>query len=438
LAQVDCVEEEDLCDRYQIPIFPTILTFEGKNHTSYDGPREVEAITAFMKRRNQPLITKLDSTGEITQFSTKDSVTIVGIFEDDDELSRQTFFTIAENHRDTYLFGSTSSAEFCQDEEIAKPSIVLYRSSDNAKSVFTKEFDFKNIEAFLEDNSTPPISELGVSIKLSAVNVCFSVLLLYLFPSLIHSQSKRRPVGIIFAEGQDQLARLAAELKPIAQATLGKMIWIAANATEYEWYATKLALRPGKWPAFAIEHAANEFKYAFPTQGVEGDINEQAIRKVVDDMLAGNLQSTVLSEPEPTEDSGEQGLVTKLVASTYNKLVMENDKDVLVLFYSPTCEHCSAMAPNYEDVGALLQPYAKHVVIAKIDGTRNDVWPKVHSYPTLKLFRSGSKDRPVTYEGNRTTGDLVEFLRKSASPATARLLDSVVAPDTTASIHDEL
>jgi protein disulfide-isomerase A1 len=155
-------------------------------------------------------------------------------------------------------------------------------------------------------------------------------------------------------------------------------------------------------------------------------------------MLAGNLQSSTLSEPEPVQESGEGGPVTKLVASTYNKLVMENDKDVLVLFYSPTCKHCSAMAPSYEDVGALLQPFTDHVVIAKIDGTRNDVWPKVHSYPTLKLFRSGSKDRPITYKGDRTTGDLIEFLRKSASPATAKLLDGVVITDTTASIHDEL
>jgi protein disulfide-isomerase A1 len=435
---VDCVQEEDLCDRYQIPIFPTILTFEGKNHTSYDGPREVEAITAFLKRRSQPPTTKLNSTGEITQFSTKDSVTIVGIFDDDDESSRQTFFTIAENHRDTYMFGSSSSAEFCHDEGITKPSIVLYRSFDGGKSIFTNEFDIETIEAFLEDNSTPPVSELGVNIKLSAVNVCFSVLFLYLFPSLTDIQAKRRPVGFIFAEGQDQLARLAAELKPIAQAKLGKISWIAANATEYEWYATKLALRPGKWPAFAIEDAANEFKYAFPTQGSERDINGQAVRKVVDDMLAGNLQSSMLSEPEPVQESGEGGPVTKLVASTYNKLVMENDKDVLVLFYSPTCKHCSAMAPSYEDVGALLQPFTDHVVIAKIDGTRNDVWPKVHSYPTLKLFRSGSKDRPITYKGDRTTGDLIEFLRKIASPATAKLLDGVVITDTTASIHDEL
>lgn len=213
------------------------------------------------------------------------------------------------------------------------------------------------------------------------------------------------------------------------------MVWFTADGPENEKHAVKLALQPEQWPAFAIEDASNDFKYAYPTQGSEADINERAIRQAVDDFLAGKLQSSILSEPT---EAVHNGSVTKIVAKSYQKLVIDNEKDVLLLFHSPTCKHCKAMAPVYEEVGTLLEPYANHVTVAKIDATNNDVWPRISSYPTLKYFRAGDKDEPVLYKGNRTTTDILEFVKKSASQYHARSIEQVLGAQTKQSPHDEL
>ena len=59
----------------------------------------------------------------------------------------------------------------------------------------------------------------------------------------------------------------------------------------------------------------------------------------------------------------------------------------------------------------------KSIIIAKMDGTANDVPTKfniqIQGFPTLKLFRADNK--VVDYEGDRSLADLVRFLKKNAA-----------------------
>lgn len=62
--------------------------------------------------------------------------------------------------------------------------------------------------------------------------------------------------------------------------------------------------------------------------------------------------------------------------------------------------------------------YASHadkIVIAKVDATLNDVPDEIQGFPTIKLFKAGSKDAPVDYSGSRTVEDLANFIRDSGS-----------------------
>lgn len=238
-----------------------------------------------------------------------------------------------------------------------------------------------------------------------------------------------KPIAIIFAETKEDRAQLAEQLRPVAEATKGQMVWVTADPRQYSQRASRVALKSGKWPAFAIEDGDNDFKFAYSKRGSISELSEMVIKKVVDDYLAGRLESSINSDPVPT---AQEGPVMSVVANSYQEVIIDNDKDVLLLFYSPNCGHCKAMTPAYDELGDLLKPYSDWMTVAKIDATSNDVWPRVDRFPTIKLFKSGSKNEPVTYECNRTVDDFVQFVREHGSQGSVEVLGDLRLS------HDEL
>jgi protein disulfide-isomerase A1 len=87
----------------------------------------------------------------------------------------------------------------------------------------------------------------------------------------------------------------------------------------------------------------------------------------------------------------------------------------LIEFYAPWCGHCKSLAPKYDELGTLFKSHSDKVVIAKVDATLNDVPDEIQGFPTIKLYKAGSKDAPVDYSGARTVEDLANFVRDNGS-----------------------
>jgi thiol-disulfide isomerase/thioredoxin len=47
---------------------------------------------------------------------------------------------------------------------------------------------------------------------------------------------------------------------------------------------------------------------------------------------------------------GEASAVSTLKDATFDKIVLDSDKDVFVEFYAPWCGHCKTLAPIWEKV----------------------------------------------------------------------------------------
>ena len=60
-----------------------------------------------------------------------------------------------------------------------------------------------------------------------------------------------------------------------------------------------------------------------------------------------------------------------VVGQTFDEIVGDPEKEVLVEFYAPWCGHCKALAPKYDELGEKLKE-TENLVIAKIDATAND------------------------------------------------------------------
>uniref|UniRef100_A0A7N0TUU9 protein disulfide-isomerase n=1 Tax=Kalanchoe fedtschenkoi TaxID=63787 RepID=A0A7N0TUU9_KALFE len=105
--------------------------------------------------------------------------------------------------------------------------------------------------------------------------------------------------------------------------------------------------------------------------------------------------------------------VVVLTADTFDKVVLDETKDVLVEFYAPWCGHCKSLAPVYEKVAAAFK-LDEDVVIANLDADKHkDLAEKygVSGYPTLKFFPKKNK-AGEDYDGGRDLDDFVTFINE--------------------------
>jgi protein disulfide-isomerase A1 len=137
----------------------------------------------------------------------------------------------------------------------------------------------------------------------------------------------------------------------------------------------------------------------------EGDVKSLSadnVRSFVTDFKDGKLAAHLKSEEVPEQETVEG--VTTLVGKTWEKIVMDTSKDVLVKYYAPWCGHCKALVPVWEELGKDLES-VEDLIIAKFDATVNEVAGlEIRGYPTLKFYPKGDKTG-MDYSGDRQLAD---------------------------------
>ncbi|KAF2144485.1 uncharacterized protein K452DRAFT_142528 [Aplosporella prunicola CBS 121167] len=393
LAKVDCTAQTELCQSFGVEGYPTLKVFRGEDSPSpYTGQRKADAIVSYMTKQSMPAVSTL-AKDTIEEFKTADKVVLVAFFDKDDKASNETFTSVANGLRDEYLFGAINDATVAKAEGVKQPAIVLYKSFDEGKDVFSEKFDKEAIEQFTKTAATPLVGEVGPETYAGYINAGI-------------------PLAYIFAETADEREELAKELKSVAEKHKGAINFATIDAKTFGQHGANLNLEVGKWPAFAIQDTTKNQKFPFDQ---DKKITKKAIGSYVDDFLAGKVEPSIKSEPIPEK---QEGPVTVIVAHSYEAEVINNDKDVLVEFYAPWCGHCKALAPKYEELGALFSKnpeFAEKVTVAKVDATANDVPDEIQGFPTIKLFPAGKKDSPIDYSGSRTVEDLAKFIAENGS-----------------------
>lgn len=117
-----------------------------------------------------------------------------------------------------------------------------------------------------------------------------------------------------------------------------------------------------------------------------------------------------MKSAEPPADNN--GPVKVIVGKTWDEIVANSDKEVLVKFYAPWCGHCKTLVPHYEEAAERLSSNP-NIVIANVDSTVNEVADvDIQGFPTLKFWGKDKSQPPIDYNGARTADGIIEWLKE--------------------------
>lgn len=407
IAKVDATEEKDLGTRFSVAGFPTLKWFvDGEPALDYNGGRSVDDIVNWVKKKTGPATTVLESTADLEK-AKEAQVSLFAFFEKFGGDEHDAFEAFAAKTDDASFFKTT-------DAEIAK-AVGIVKAAGYAAGRNFPDFGFETVAG---EGHAALEGDAALGEKLAAFLTAEKL------PAFLEFNQGNSPrifgAGIdhqiIVVAPQEALAEGGAVRKEILAAsakTRGKVVWVITNpdAETAEPIINFFGLdKESKDPQVVGFLASGGKKYALPEdEKVTAAALEAFALAVVDGTAARRTKSAAVPA-EPTENG-----VTIVVGSTFDSIVKDPTKDVLLEVYAPWCGHCKALTPIYEKLAKRFKDIDS-VVIAKMDGTENEVADvEVQGFPTILLFPAEKDAKAVDYnEPTRELKDLTKFIKKHA------------------------
>ncbi|KAF4439784.1 Heterokaryon incompatibility 6 OR allele [Fusarium acutatum] len=382
IASVNCNDEPTVCDDSQVFTVPTLKFTAGNNElVTYKEALDASSVVKYIERQSgSPVV---DLTEDIyLGFARSSRVAVIAFLGSEHQPERKTFDAVAERWRAHYSFGNVHGLE----KDSKNPSIAVYTQEEEDPVYYRGPFTVTDVEAFLRDATQPLIRE---------------------YDPIVHEEAMKdeKPLAQIFFNKRDDRAELVKSLAPLAKKYKDQLSFMTVLAPDYPKRCEQMHLSKDIKRGFAV---ANKQGRAYPMS--ETVFNANRVAKHVAAYLAGSLTPSIKSEPVP-EVSTSQPFLTKLVGSTFDDLVYDKAKDVLVEFNVPWCQYCTDLHAVMNELGS---KYAKlglsdKVALASINVDANDVPIEIDSYPSIRLYRAGTNE-VMSFKGNFTEMLTVEQL----------------------------
>jgi len=407
IAKVDATEEQELGDRFGIRGFPTLKLFRNGKESEYEGGRSAEDIVRFMKRKSGPPTKEVSDADALEAFKGSAEVAVVGVFESTDSDEFKTFVAAALGNDDV-PFAHTTSADVAAALEVTAPAVVLFKQFDEGRVNYEGELEEGALSKFVASN------ELPVVVKFSPDTA----------RKLFAPEQPIKTHMLVFADEEAEgHEALMDQFRTVATEFRGEALFVFVSSEE-DRVMSYFGFEDKDLPASVIVRMADNGMKKF--RFTADQVSEETMRAFVTAYKAGELKPFLKSEEAPAENDEP---VTVVVGNTFDSIVLDDEKDVMLEFYAPWCGHCKSLAPKYEELGEMFEDI-KSVVIAKMDATANEVdhpGVNVQGFPTIIFFPAGKKDSPIEYSGARTAEALAEFIQKNAG--TTFSLDDAAAEE---------
>jgi len=378
--------------KYQVGGYPTILLFVHGHPIPYSGTRSESAILEWLETVSKISARQIDSAEELNLL--RESQDVVTVFWGDDSEEEYKVFDAVAKRFEGLPFVYTSE-KFIKRKIGASDEvkITLLRKWEPEVIHYNEQsFDSQGIANWISYSNKPEVTIYNQQV----------------FERVFQST----PPAMFLLLINDEKGQQAVEVFKQTAKTLFKDIQMIIGYAEEPATVPLLdfsGLQRDEVPAVCIfEPVPGNYPLKYK---MDGPVTEENIIKFHDEYVnkAGKTYQKSLPIPETNDEP-----VKIVVGDTFDNIVLDSTKDVLIEFFSPGCNRCNEFAPVYEEVAQKVAK-VKNLVIAKIDGIHNDIeaFP-VGNFPTIMFFPAKSKDKPVEYDGEKSVDELVSWLKSNA------------------------
>jgi thiol-disulfide isomerase/thioredoxin len=143
-----------------------------------------------------------------------------------------------------------------------------------------------------------------------------------------------------------------------------------------------------------------------------------ASARMLSQIESGELNPIFVSEEEPAE---QPNLVQKIVGTSYPEFVLDDSKDVVVLYKRQDCPHCEEFLPVLEAFAyECREAGLDFLKFGHIDVTKNSAvigFPYMPGVPHCYIFPANNKTGGDCLRGGRDRDGLIRWLKRFASQA---------------------
>jgi protein disulfide-isomerase A4 len=341
----------------------------------------------------------------VKRFFAKDDVTVVAFIDkDEDSDLLENLKEAAEATREEFkAVGYTTSKEVAAHFKVT-PSAITVWQPERLRSKFEPKFKSlekstaskEDILAFMRDNAIPLVGHRTQANQGSRFSKK-PLVVVYYSVDFSHEHIKETQIW------REKVLKVANKHKD-------KFTFAISDEEEFKKEMEEVGLGDSGAEINVVCFGKDGRKY--PWLQEDDEFSEEAFEEYMEKLNTGRVKAYIKSQPPPKDDKGP---VKTVVASTFDKIVKDLSKDVMIEFYAPWCGHCKQLEPIYKDLAKKLKSET-NLVIAKMDATVNDA-PEgygVEGFPTIYFAPAGKKDTPLKYNGGRDVASMEKFIKENA------------------------
>ncbi|XP_007956713.1 protein disulfide-isomerase A4 [Orycteropus afer afer] len=400
LAKVDATAETGLAQRFSVSGYPTLKIFRRGKPFDYNGPREKYGIVDYMVEQAGPPSKALVGLKQVQEFlKDGDDVIVIGVFQGESDPAYQQYQEAANSLREDYKLYHTFSPEISRFLKAAPGKLVVMQP-ERYQSQLEPRSHVMDIE---DSTEASVIRDHVVQHALPLVG--------HRRPATEAKRYTRRPLVVVYFT-----VDFSFDYRAATQFWRSKVLEVARDFPEYTFAIADEEDYTSEMKDLGLGESGEDVNAAVLDEGGRRfameptEFDADALHEFVMAFKKGKLKPVIKSQPVPKNNKGP---VKVVVGKTFEDIVLDPSKDVLIEFYAPWCGHCKQLEPVYTELGKKYRGH-KGLVIAKMDATANEATSdryKVDGFPTIYFAPRGDKQNPIKFEdASRDLEHLSKFI----------------------------